>query len=109
MEEENRENWLSRLQFSILKLAEDLAPSLKIFDNSPWVIGCMATFIILPLVWLLLQLVRRIRTDASSSVRAVKEFVAPTQGPRFRKRDKIEFMGRRVFRNAKVNSLVSEF
>ncbi len=39
--------------------------------------------------------------DIGSKVMAVKEFVAPGEGPRFRKRDRFEFMGRRVVRKAK--------
>jgi lysophospholipid hydrolase len=37
-----------------------------------------------------------------SKVKAVKEFVAPGEGPRFRKRDRIAFLSRRAIRNAKA-------
>ena len=44
---------------------------------------------------------------SSEKVKAAKEFIAPSEGPRFRKRDRIAFMGKRVFRNAKaVGSLI---
>lgn len=62
----------------------------------------MALSILVPIIWILFEVLRRIRADAPKRVRAVKEFVVPSEGPRFRKRDKIEFMGRRVFRNAKA-------
>ena len=43
----------------------------------------------------------------SEKVKAAKEQLLPSEGPRFRKRDRIAFMGRRVFRNAKaVGSMI---
>ena len=76
-------------------------------SQSPWTIGDSLILILLPFIWFIKVMIFRIRRDASSSVQKVKEFIAPTEGPRFRKRDKIEFMGRRVFRNAKaVGSLI---
>ena len=37
-----------------------------------------------------------------SRVKAVKEFVAPSKGPRFRKRDRMAFLGAKAVRNAKA-------
>ena len=37
-----------------------------------------------------------------SRVKAVKEFVAPSKGPRFRKRDRMAFLGTKAMRNAKA-------
>ena len=39
---------------------------------------------------------------ARESLRAVKDFVAPGKGPRFRKRDRLAFMSRRALRNARA-------
>ncbi len=39
---------------------------------------------------------------ANESLKAVKEFVAPGQGPRFRKRDRLAFLSRRALRNARA-------
>ena len=76
-------------------------------DIPPWALGLTIFIIAISLLWILFKIIRRIRKEASEPVRAVKEFLVPTEGPRFRKRDKIEFMGRRVFRNAKaVGSLI---
>lgn len=36
-----------------------------------------------------------------AKVKAVKEFVAPSEGPRFRKRDRLAFMGKKAMRSAK--------
>ena len=41
---------------------------------------------------------RRLRSGGQ----AVKEFVAPGEGPRFRKRDRLAFLSRRAIRNAKA-------
>ena len=38
--------------------------------------------------------------DVPNKVRAIKEFVAPSEGPRFRKRDKIAFVMNKVKRNS---------
>ena len=37
----------------------------------------------------------------SNKVKAVKNFVAPGEGPRFRKRDRLAFLSRRAMRSAK--------
>jgi hypothetical protein len=42
------------------------------------------------------------RQKIESKMMAVKDFVVPGEGPRFRKRDRLAFMGRKVFRNAKA-------
>ncbi len=42
------------------------------------------------------------RVKANESLKAVKEFVAPGKGPRFRKRDRIAFLSRRALRNARA-------
>lgn len=39
---------------------------------------------------------------AKEQMKKVKQFVNPGMGPRFRKRDRLEFMSRRVLRNAKA-------
>ena len=63
------------------------------------------------LLALIIFIVRKFKPEAGqkigSKMMAVKDFVAPGEGPRFRKRDRLAFMGRRVFRNAKaVGSLI---
>lgn len=68
----------------------------------------LGLFMIIPFIVLI---VRRFKPEAGekigSKMMAVKDFVAPGEGPRFRKRDRLAFMGRRVFRNAKaVGSLI---
>lgn len=47
---------------------------------------------------------RRIKSNEkiTSKVKAVKEFVVPGEGPRFRKRDRLAFMSRKAFRSAKA-------
>ena len=73
-----------------------------IYDTPNWVLGLLFGSILITATWALIKLLTRIRTDAPNHVRAIKEFVAPGEGPRFRKRDKIEFVGRKVYRNAKA-------
>eukprot|EP00095_Tigriopus_kingsejongensis_P010722 snap_masked-scaffold753_size102382-processed-gene-0.9 protein:Tk10722 transcript:snap_masked-scaffold753_size102382-processed-gene-0.9-mRNA-1 annotation:"neuropathy target esterase sws isoform x1" len=46
---------------------------------------------------------RRLRSSQiTSKVKAVKEFVVPGEGPRFRKRDRLAFMSRKAYRSAKA-------
>ena len=68
-------------------------------------------FGLLLLVPIIIYIVRKLKPEAGqkigSKMMAVKDFVAPGEGPRFRKRDRLAFMGRKVFRNAKaVGSLI---
>ena len=93
----------------MLDLCSNISPSTTaaILDLPNWALILIIASIILPIVWIVYKFLSRIRNDAPEQIRAVKELIAPTEGPRFRKRDKIEFMGRRVFRNAKaVGSLI---
>jgi len=83
----------------------DFFPAL--LDSPPWMILLTVVLVVAPLIWLLVKLIQWIRTSTDNSVRAVKEFVVPTEGQRFRKRDKIEFVARRMSRNVKaVGSLI---
>ena len=72
----------------------------------PWFLPVILTFTILfPvtfLIWCCFSRATRVVRKSSERVKAAKEFIAPSEGPRFRKRDKIAFMGRRVIRNAKA-------
>ena len=106
---ETVKDFVSDKSTQMLDLCTNLAPSTTaaILDSPSWALALVVASIILPIVWIVFKIFSRIRTDAPNQIRAVKELIAPTEGPRFRKRDKIEFMGRRVFRNAKaVGSLI---
>ena len=56
---------------------------------------------VLIILWSIYKIVTRIQSvDVPNKVRAIKEFVAPSDGQRFRKRDKIAFVMNRVKRNS---------
>ena len=59
------------------------------------ILALVVTLVVSYLSW------RRLRSAAGVR-KAVKEFVVPGEGPRFRKRDRIAFMSKRVLRNAKA-------
>ena len=69
-----------------------------------WVLPMSMMFTTFLLVTLILKhcCSRGVVRKSSEKVKAAKEFIAPSEGPRFRKRDKIAFMGRKVYKNAKV-------
>lgn len=104
--EEKTHSFLSTLLDQILTSLTLLVPDF--LSTAPlWVHIVLLTLLLVPMPFILFKIVHKIRSDARHHVKAVKEFVVPSQGPRFRKRDKIEFMSRRVFRNAKaVGSLI---
>ena len=106
---ETLKGFVSGKSSQMLDFCTNLAPSTTaaILDSPSWASALVVASIILPIVWIVFKIFSRIGTDAPNQIRAVKDLIAPTEGPRFRKRDKIEFMGRRVFRNAKaVGSLI---
>ena len=111
MADANAQEGFSIGTYALEKLNEFVILKTAVFTylhESPlWIFIVGVILIGTPLIWLTYRLIKWIRQDAPQKVRAVKEFVAPTEGQRFRKRDKIEFMGRRVYRNAKaVGSLI---
>ena len=56
---------------------------------------------VLIVLWSIYKIFTRIqKVDVPNKVRAIKEFVAPSEGPRFRKRDKLAFVMNRVKRNS---------
>jgi hypothetical protein len=81
-------------------------------ESNPYVWPTLITiFGLLLLFPIVVFIVRKVKPEAGqkigSKMMAVKDFVAPGEGPRFRKRDRLAFMGRKVFRNAKaVGSLI---
>jgi len=82
----------------------DFFPAL--LDSPSWIILLATILIVSPLIWLLVKLIQWIRQPLDS-IQAVKEFVVPSADQRFRKRDKIEFVARRMSRNVKaVGSLI---
>jgi hypothetical protein len=107
----NMEDWKEYFSVKTQEVIDTigvLAPSVSgLFEAPYWALFVVVSSIFLPATWIVIKIIRRIRTVAPIHVKAVKEFVVPGEGPRFRKRDKIAFMGRRVFRNAKaVGSLI---
>ena len=94
----------------LLNLHDSALEKIKEFGLPPWFLPASLIFTICLSVTLIIKCccsARVVVRKSSEKVKAAKEFIAPSEGPRFRKRDKIAFMGRRVFRNAKaVGSMI---
>lgn len=68
-----------------------------------YILFILGVILLLPfVVYLISKFKPEARQKIESKMMAVKDFVAPGEGPRFRKRDRLAFMGRKVFRNAKA-------
>ena len=85
------------------KLFEEQLVILSLTDYRVHVIIALVVVLITPVVLFLISKFKpEARKKIESKMKAVKEFVAPGEGPRFRKRDRLAFMGRKVYRNAKA-------
>ena len=72
------------------------------FKNLPnHVLASILAITVLIILIIIYKIFTRIQSvDVPNKVRAIKEFVAPSEGPRFRKRDKLAFVMNRVKRNS---------
>ena len=88
----------------LLPLLPDPVASIVITPHTVGPLAALGVLVIVAALFVVYKCCQRLgmKPTIESRVKAVKEFVAPSKGPRFRKRDRMAFLGAKAMRNAKA-------
>ena len=88
----------------LLPLLPDPVASIVITPHTVGPLAALGVLVIVAALFVVYKCCQRLgmKPTIESRVKAVKEFVAPGKGPRFRKRDRMAFLGAKAMRNAKA-------
>ena len=97
----NMEEIYTSLSASLLPLLPDPMASI-IVQHSVGTLAALGVVVLIAVLFVVYKCCQRLGGCMKPRVKAVKEFVVPGKGPRFRKRDRMAFLGAKAMRNAKA-------